>query len=79
MMQIEPNLLKPITMKVKFFITLIIAGIAIVGCTSNKNADGELDSNRVDTSQTSSVTSTDTTVTDTTTKAPDTIPVDRKN
>jgi len=51
-------------MKLKIYTLLILAGMAIVGCTSNTNEDGELDSNRVDTSGLS--TTTDTNMGDTT-------------
>jgi len=56
-------------MKFKFLTVLAIAGMAIVGCGSDKNADGTTDSNTVDTSM--STPSTDTSMPDSTTM-PDT-------
>lgn len=57
-------------MKFKFLAILAVAGMAIVGCGSNKNDDGTTDSSTVDTSM--NATGADTTMTTDTTMATDT-------
>lgn len=53
-------------MKIKFLIVLAIAGMAVVGCSSSKNANSTLDSGAVDTNK------VDSPMVDTTKKVPDT-------
>ena len=53
-------------MKMKFLIVLAVAGMAIAGCSSSKNANSTLDSPAVDTNK------IDSPIVDTTKKVPDT-------